>query len=492
MILKRKYLRASCGLIAVAMAAITLSVGSATAAERLEDIHTDHKRDRILLLDSRIIASTQNAKLTLGKVKKHPANPLFGEDKPWEARFDNLYANVIYDQEDKIYKCWYSPFIIDNSAKGMTPDQRNKPYRAPDNREMAICYAISRDGIQWEKPALGLVDFNDSKENNIVWRKLPGSSVYWKGPHGGGVFKDLLDADPKRRYKAIFKGEMISVGFSADGIHWGEVIPCPEANVAGDTHNNAFWAPTLNKYIGITRSWGDQYGRQVARTESNDFLNWTEAKVVLEGVEKNLQTYAMPVFYYAGVYLGLVAIHNQETDRVWTELTWSPDTRQWYRICPGTPLIANSEKEMAYDWGCVYAATTPIFLDDEIRIYYGGSDGYHFGWRNGFFCLATLRPDGFAGYEAICPEDLAIVTTQPLIFQGNNLCISADMPTKASIKVLVKDESGSKIATSQYMKETMTDGKVKWADSKTQYQGKRVRLEFIINNAKLYSFSFTD
>ena len=33
-------------------------------------------------------------------------------------------------------------------------------------------------------------------------------------------------------------------------------------------------------------------------------------------------------------------------------------------------------------------------------LYYGGSDGLHTSWRNGFFCLATLRPDGFAGYRA--------------------------------------------------------------------------------------------
>jgi len=448
-------------------------------------------RDRFLVLDSRIIDKTQNAKLTLGQAKKHPANPLFGEDKPWEARFDNLYANVIYDQQDKIYKCWYSPFIVDNSAKGMTLEQRKKPYSAPDKREMAVCYATSKDGIKWEKPELGIVDFNGSMQNNIVWRKLSGIGEHWGGPHGSGIFKDPLDLDPARRYKAIFKGMMISVGFSADGIHWDKVIPCPEADVAGDTHNNAFWAPTLGKYVGITRSWGDKFGRQVARTESDDFLKWTKAEVVLEGLDKNQQTYAMPVFFHAGVYLGLVAIHDQKADRVWTELTWSHDTVKWNRVCPGTPLIANSQKEMAYDWGCVYAGATPIFLDDEIRIYYGGSDGYHFGWREGSFCLATLRPDGFAGYEPINSREMAIVTTKPIIFQGKNLCISADIPEGEFVKVTVKDEQGYKIAASKPIRQTVTDGRVQWIENK-DLLGKRVRLEFIINTAKLYSFSFAN
>ena len=64
-------------------------------------------QQKYLVLDSRIIESAQNAKLTLGEVKKHAANPLFKEDKPWEPRFDNLYANIFYDQDEQLYKCKY-------------------------------------------------------------------------------------------------------------------------------------------------------------------------------------------------------------------------------------------------------------------------------------------------------------------------------------------------------------------------------------------------
>ncbi len=207
-------------------------------------------RTRFLVLDSRIVETTENAKLTLGTTAKSKHNPLMAEDEPWEKRFDNLYANVIYDQEDKLYKCWYSPFIVDNSASGMTLEQRRETrYRPPRDREMAICYAVSTDGIKWEKPVLGLVEFADSKQNNILWR----------GPHGAGVLKDPGDPDPARRYKAIFKGERLSVAFSPDGLHWGKAVPCPEVDVAGDTHNNAFSAPDTgqvrrnNPHLGKAR-----------------------------------------------------------------------------------------------------------------------------------------------------------------------------------------------------------------------------------------------
>ncbi len=51
---------------------------------------TQPGRTKYLLLDSRIVESTRNAKLTVGTVKKHADNPLFLEDKPWEPRFDNV------------------------------------------------------------------------------------------------------------------------------------------------------------------------------------------------------------------------------------------------------------------------------------------------------------------------------------------------------------------------------------------------------------------
>ncbi|KPJ76935.1 MAG: hypothetical protein AMS14_01435 [Planctomycetes bacterium DG_20] len=456
--------------------------GSADAPAADSPAQTPMKRTRFLLLDSRIIETVENAKLTLGKTAKSKHNPLMAEDKPWEKRFDNLYANVIYDEDDKLYKCWYSPFIVDHSAKGMTLDQRREArYRPPRGREMAICYAASKDGIRWEKPELGLVEFEGSKQNNIVWR----------GPHGAGVFKDLRDPDPARRYKTFFQG--IGVAFSADGIHWGKAIRCPEVDVAGDTHNNAFWAPTLGKYVGITRTWGKQ-GRQVARTESDDFLKWTKAKVVLEGADKGHQTYAMPVFFHGGVYLGLVAIIYPKEDRVWAELTWSPDTVQWSRICPDTPLIANSEKEMAYDWGCVYAGAYPVFLEDEIRIYYGGSDWHHGNWRNAFLCMATLRPDGFAGYEPIESDKPARITTTAVVCAGDTLRLSADVPASGSIKVTVLDEHNKRLAEGEPITRTVTDAAVRWNMGFTLkgFNGKELRLRFEFRDARLYSFTFSD
>jgi hypothetical protein len=452
---------------------VTFTLGSKSKAQNSVPLEA---RKKYLLLDSRIIESTKNAKIKVGTVEKHKSNPLFIEDKQWEMRFDNLYGNVIYDTEEKVYKIWYSPFIVDHSAKGMTLEDRQTDY--PEGRgikrEMAICYATSKDGLTWDKPLLGLVDYKGSNQNNILWR----------GPHGAGIFKDMQEENPEKRYKMIFQG--LAVSFSPDGIHWKEHVNVEGVDVRGDTHNNAFWAPTLNKFVGITRTRSEKIGREVARIESNDFVNWSKEEIVLQGLDINLQTYAMPVFFYEGVYLGLLAIHQQDSDRVWTELTWSPDTKKWYRIDPGNPLIPCSDKILDYDYGCIYACAYPVFKENEIQIYYGGSDYLHFGWRNGSLCLATLNLDGFAGYVQESGTETAIITTRLLPYTGNGIKINADVLPDGSIDVEILDEDIKKIASSETVTKSV---QYKNIILNRKVKDSLIQLRFKLNKAKLYSFS---
>jgi hypothetical protein len=209
-------------------------------------------------------------------------------------------------------------------------------------------------------------------------------------------------------------------------------------------------------------------------------------------LEDHLQTYAMPVFYYAGVYIGLPAIYNSKIDRTHTELAWSPDTVTWHRIDPGSPLIANSPKKGDYDWGCAYTAAYPVFLRDQIRLYYGGSDDKHFGWRKGAFCLATLRPDGFAGYEQISEDTSAFIITTPLLATGQPLSLSADVQENGFVRTRLLDDGGGELASSQPVSRTVMDARVEWQSEFTTktLKGKTIRLEFELRNAKLYSFSF--
>jgi len=443
----------------------------------------DIAETRHLLLDPRVVERAENARLVPGRPAKDPRNPLFVEDRPWEVRFDNLYANVIFDEHDGIYKAWYSPFIMDEVTTGTPPVERKTRRYEPRAREMGVCYAVSRDGVAWEKPDLGIAWFGSSSRNNIVMRNV----------HGAGVFKDPADADPSRRYKAFVQG---AAALSPDGLHWS-VLRCPEIGAPGDTHNNAFRDPRTGKFVGITRLW-DRGQRTVGRTESDDFIRWTPAVEVLRHAadEPERQTYAHLVFPYAGAYIALVMLLDTRTDLVDCELAWSADAVRWQRICPGTPLIPRGPAG-SFDCGCIYAAAYPIVRDDGILLYYGGGDDTHGSWRKGGFGLARLRPDGFAGIEPVSPGRAAMVVTRPARCTGPRLRVTADA-AEGSLRVGVLDAEGLGIDQCERIVADVTDAPVRWAtgDDLAALVDRDVRLAFELRAAvcgapRLYAFRFT-
>ncbi|HOW17469.1 MAG TPA: hypothetical protein PLC79_00415 [Phycisphaerae bacterium] len=433
---------------------------------------------KYLLLESDRIERADGVRLVLGKVAKDAHNPLLVEDKPWEVRFDNLYATVMFDEERRVYRAWYNPFIIDDAVSSTTAAERKKiPYR-PTKREMGVCYAVSQDGIAWEKPALGIVEFNGTTANNLVMRDA----------HGTGVRMDPLDPDAARRYKAFLMG---GVATSPDGLHWSKTLPCPEINAAGDTHNNWIWDDARGRYVGITRLWADRQ-RIVGRTESADFRKWSPAVEVLRG-DVDHQTYALVVFRYANVYLGLLMIHHRRPDTVDCELAWSRDTIRWERVCAGTPLIPRG-REGEFDSHCLFAAAEPISRDGEIRLYYGGNNGPHFGWQAGGLGLARLRPDGFAGMAAAKAGELGTIVTKPIPCAGRHLQVTADVGAGGSVRASVVDADGFALADGEAIGTDVTDGTVRWRDGRDlgPCKGKPVRLRFELRAATLYAFRFTD
>lgn len=432
------------------------------------------------ILDSRVIGQTRGARLSLGTVQKEPRGSLLTEEKPWEVRFDNLYANTVFDQEEQVYKCWYNPFIIDEVTSNTSLEQRASLRYRPKAREMGVCYAISKDGIVWQKPDLGIIEFDGSSRNNLVMRDVHGVGVYW----------DPNDANPQRRYKAFSHN---GVATSPDGLHWSQVVPCPEMEAVGDTHNNLFWDERTSTYVGITRLW-DSGQRIVGRTESVDFERWTKAVEVVRALpeEQHRQTYTLLVFPYAGIYLGLLMLLGTLDDTVDCELAWSADTVRWQRVCPGTPLIPRGPRG-SFDCGCIYAAAYPIARQGELQLYYGGGDDTHMSWRAGALGLARLRADGFAALEPVPGTETATIVTEPVVCAGSQLHVSADAEG-GSLRVAVLDVDGLSLEACQRISADVTDGAVSWLGRQDlgALEGERIRLCFELRSAKLYAFSFAD
>ena len=82
-----------------------------------------------------------------------------------------------------------------------------------------LCYAVSADGVRWEKPELGLAEFRGSKKNNLVDLPEPAFRP------AAVVFFSPDDPDAERRFKLAYEAERdgiasFCVAFSPDGFNW--------------------------------------------------------------------------------------------------------------------------------------------------------------------------------------------------------------------------------------------------------------------------------
>lgn len=137
-----------------------------------------------------------------------------------------------------------------------------------------LCYATSKDGMHWEKPVLGLVDYKGSKKNNICELNEP---TLWST---AAILHDPEDPDPGRRFKiayeARFNGKnLFCVAFSADGLRWKRSPKNPVGpflEMAGVAKFRGFY------YVNGQPSFdahGQKPVRRLSTFVSEDFENWS-------------------------------------------------------------------------------------------------------------------------------------------------------------------------------------------------------------------------
>ena len=112
--------------------------------------------------------------------------PVLSPDRPWEGKAVQMWGGALYDDEEDLFKMWYY-------AVNMELYNR-------DRTGMYICYATSKDAVNWEKPELGICESEGSKANNIVFPP-PGETDLGADPWG--VVKDEAEEDPQKRYKMM-------------------------------------------------------------------------------------------------------------------------------------------------------------------------------------------------------------------------------------------------------------------------------------------------
>lgn len=404
-------------------------------------------RYRQLFVDNTVIEHVDNLHKTLHQPVRDPANPVLTSDRPWED--DIGYCSVILDQADGLFKAWY---ILDSG----------------------LAYATSPDGVRWDKPDLGLIEYEGSRSNNLVleWMRSP------------TVFKDPDDPDDDRRYKLFAMRPRprygIYVGFSPDGLHWRvreEPVLTTDDDPGLNDHPTAMHDRLRNRYIGFPKTerinpmangdWGFiQRMRSVSFSE--DFETWTDPVVTLRADDcdpPGFQVHGLSGFTYENAYLGFVdAMHSEDVgpmERTMDiQLACSRDGELWWRAGNRETFVPRGEPG-AFDACLVLPChTPPIREGEELYIYYSGSATRH---RRGRFpdhrrrepwCgpghpelesevrphgprgtqgdgapssgmgLARLRVDGFVSMDAGSRPGRLL--TRPLQFEGEKLHVNAD------------------------------------------------------------------
>lgn len=398
----------------------------------------------------------KNCRIGMGEfVKDEANNPLFREGQfesprlPWEPRYDNGYPNVFWDPEHQKYRCYYTLFVRDPASLNTSPEERRKSDYVIANRETGLCYAESEDGVHWVKPSLGIVEFEGSKDNNILFTRIQGTSVLY----------DPQDPDPSRRYKLLtlkeFGGTSLSTAFSADGIHFTELKPWPAHSPVpgGDCHNLVFRDSKTGLYTLITRLW-DSNIRVSALSTSTDFISWTKPVEIHRGNGFESQIYSMPVFEYAGLYLGLASVfHDGDTtlpdyDTVDLDLQWSVNLTEWNQVdLRDSTFIPHGSGTDSYPDGefdsSVIFSSVPVVEDDKLWFYYMGGKGRHTGWRETSLGRGYIAKDRFAYFGARQGNQVMEVTTQGLNFHEDNLQILVDIEPGGSIQAELRNNGGT-------------------------------------------------
>jgi hypothetical protein len=456
-------------------------------------------------MDIASVTRAEGLDVAIGQVTKHPSNPLIVQDKPWDARWDNGYPNVVYSPgaDGGDYQVWYGGFI---TCSGCDHSQGS-------NRVNAWHYANSSDGLSWDKPNLGIVDLAQVKHATDEMKAAGTQNNVLMTPSDGmGIYRDDFDSNASALYKAIGTGCFgeggntgctSGTGASADGLHWTDPIsvawPSPQR---WDDHQNMYFDEVLGRYVATTRDGFDgDPGRTIAialGTEDGKFGSWGAPEMTLAGNEAH-QLYAQVTFRYYNIYLGIVMVFNTENPStvgtVQCKLAWSPSIQSgWQWVSPsgltGDEIIPiDGAGSGAFDSNICFAAK-PIVVGDAVHLYYMGGNGPHNGARNSSLGLATLRMDGFAGLRA--GADRIVVETVPLSVAGSSLVVTADVSSGGSVCIGVLGEADLSVDDCVPITGDVTDMPVQFNGGKTLdgLVGSDVTLQIAVKDAMIYTFGF--
>ena len=477
---------------------------------------TLHPVERQLFLDDFILGDLYRVARIIHQPRKYGTDPILRPDLPTDGSIIQTRNAPSWDEQEQVWKLWYFRFGHDGNGAG-----------APG-------YARSKDGINWTKPVLGLVESLGNRNNNLATVKDEPEAF---------IQHVIIDpnAPPARRYKGLTGTRGNRPGrepiVSADGLTFTRL---PVAPIPSEDESHLNWDERKQQYILTVKHKGP-FGRSVYLSLSKDFENWSKPELIYHAdaqdqvlgaqymrevaanprmwrptinqpAEYNVEIYNMAVFPYEGLYIGLpnyfessgrIPLPRGNQDGINSpKLASSRDLRAWNRVGDRAHFIPVSEMGPGIgDTGQIFPTSHPIRMGDELWFYYSGidvryrpnslqraSDGYQY---HGGIYLAKLRVDGFVSMHA--DAEGGFLDTRPVVIAGQHLYINAEAAGEIRAEITTADGRtalpGWGIAQCEPVVGDHTRVELRWADRQlSELQGKSVRIRFHLKNADLYSF----
>ena len=157
-----------------------------------------------------------NLRLTLERPQRYPGNPVLTAGPPGSVDVNGvLLYGTVFEDGGKL-RMWY--------IASPQPETRYRQDTFAPRRPIA--YAESSDGIHWERPNLGLVEFRGNRDNNLVSIE-PADHPFAVANDYVSVLRDEADPDPARRYKMVYiaylpklRHSTAATAVSPDGLRW--------------------------------------------------------------------------------------------------------------------------------------------------------------------------------------------------------------------------------------------------------------------------------
>ena len=474
-----------------------------------------------LFLDDYFIRGVHNLRRVLHQPEKIVPGPVIGPEHSWENVIVGTRNTPYWDPSEQVWKLYYHGAAMEDDGEG----HRRMTYRQ--------CLAISKDGLHWTKPNLGLIEWNGSRENNIV----ASSSNF--------LYHVIHDANGgNERYKGLFGMSGRKPAVSPDGLNWrfleAPVIPSQDQSKLN-------YDELAGEYLLTVKHEGP-YGRSVYLTTSKDFREWSKPRLIFHAdgedqeasrrriaarltdpryapltinrsADYNTDVYNMPVFRYQGVYIGMPMFFNQSGPTPignsegfhHVELVMSRDLIRWQRVAGRAPFMETSHVgKGGYDTVQLIPADRPVVRDGELWFYYSGNRGrfipdsvytrpdgrkvFGFPEHTGAVHVSRLRLDGFVSMDA--GELDGKLLTRPMFLRGRRLFVNAKVSEGGFLRVEILDTAGRTPVdgfafgnavpiTGDQLRAPLT-----WRDGKDvgALAGQEVRLRFVLRRASLYAF----